>query len=635
MKRFAALFVLLMLVVAAISVAASAEIWKAYVNRDKLNVYAEMDKESKVVKKLKGGDEVALEGRYDSWTGIYYDDKNGDQQVGYVVAKYLSFSMPPEYCEHKWSKWQVTREATCARKGSRKRTCSICGQEQTQDIDRLAHQYGEWIEVKEATCTEEGEQKRTCEVCGHNQTKAIEMVPHEYGKWTVVEEPTCTQKGERVRRCMICAYRDVQELNKLPHEYGRWSVTREASCTEEGQRVRKCAICGRKDVETLDMLPHEYGDWTVTRQPTCTRKGKRVRTCMVCGTQDSESIAMLPHEYRWETTRKTTDHSAGERSKICTVCGYVAATENFDPSGTLRRGARGNAVREAQQLLADQGYLNARSVDGIFGGGMERALVQFQKDQGLNPDGVLWPQTMQRLRHDFGEWEAVTELTRSTDGEYVRVCKDCGYQEQRVIPAGVTIVRRQRSEEVRTVQRMLNAMGYNAGTADGVYGPKLDNAFAAFAAENNMDFEPEQLDPEDVDNLVNGWILSIPDSDWMGAGGRDSKVRLILTITAEPASEGGDPEGISTYSWRLTNMGTERCRFDALLLSFGSAPGFLADNLVMALGNAELQAGGNNSASGSFSVASSWGEGSVNFCALGTSVKTGATWMSNTRTFLQ
>ena len=36
---------------------------------------------------------------------------------------------------------------------------------------------------------------------------------------------------------------------------------------------------------------------------------------------------------------------------------------------------------------------------------------------------------------------------------------------------------------------------------------------------------------------------------------------------------------------------------------------------------------------GSFSVAADWGEGSLNFCAVGTSVKSGATWLSNARTF--
>ena len=45
-------------------------------------------------------------------------------------------------------------------------------------------------------------------------------------------------------------------------------------------------------------------------------------------------------------------------------------------------------------------------------------------DQGLNPDGVAWPQTIKRLHHDFGPWEVITPLTRSVDGEYAGVPKE-------------------------------------------------------------------------------------------------------------------------------------------------------------------------------------------------------------------
>ena len=50
-----------------------------------------------------------------------------------------------------------------------------------------------------------------------------------------------------------------------------------------------------------------------------------------------------------------------------------------------------------QQLLIEQGYLNAGGADGIFGGGSEKALMQYQKDRDLNPDGIGWPQTLKDL----------------------------------------------------------------------------------------------------------------------------------------------------------------------------------------------------------------------------------------------
>ena len=617
----------------ALSGSALALTWTAYVNHDTLKVYEEQDKSSKVVKKLKGGDEVTMEGNYGDWYGIYYDDKKGNECVGYVQSKYMSFAMPEEYCKHKWSEWDVLREPTCAKKGVKTRECSVCGKTEKKDIAKLEHQYGKWTVTEEATCTQKGEEIRKCKVCGNVEEKVLDMLPHEYGKWKVTEEATCTEKGERVRRCSICGHKDVQVLDKLPHEYGKWTVTREASCTEEGERVRKCKFCDHRDVQVLDKLPHDFGSWKVTREATCTKKGKKVRTCRVCGHEETKNIDMLPHSYKWQLTVKTTDHSSGRREKVCTVCGYVDREESFDPDGTLRRGARGDSVKEIQQLLVDQGYLKAGGVDGIFGPGMERAVKQFQGDQGLEPDGVAWPQTIKRLHHDFGEWETVTRPTRVVDGEYVRTCRDCGYQESCTVSAGVSFARRDRGAEIRTLQRMLNDMGYSAGTVDGAYGPKLDMAYENFAAENNLDFASEKLRPVDVDNIVNGWLESIPEAKWKGRGEKNSAVRLVLSVTPEAEADGTSPEEVTTYSWRLSNLGTQRCRFDALLLSFGSDADFLAGNLVMVVGNAELQRDGGNSVSGTFSVTSDWGDGTVHFCAVGTSVSGGETWLSNDRSF--
>jgi hypothetical protein len=90
---------------------------------------------------------------------------------------------------------------------------------------------------------------------------------------------------------------------------------------------------------------------------------------------------------------------------------------------------------------------------------------------------------------------------------------------------------------------------------------------------------------------------------------------------------------VKTYNWRLSNLGTQRCHFDALLLSFGDNPDFQSGNLVMVVGNMDLQRDGGNNAMGTFSVASDWGTGKLNFCAVGTSTTGDQTWLSNVRSF--
>jgi hypothetical protein len=65
---------------------------------------------------------------------------------------------------------------------------------------------------------------------------------------------------------------------------------------------------------------------------------------------------------------------------------------NVDADGrpTLRRGARGDLVRQIQTDLKI-------AVDGIFGPGTEAALRQFQRDHGLVPDGIVGPRTWASL----------------------------------------------------------------------------------------------------------------------------------------------------------------------------------------------------------------------------------------------
>ena len=583
MKRIA-IMLLAIALAAMLGAAALAEGWTEYVNKDGAKVYADYDTDSKVIAKLSKGDKVTVIDVVDmrgKWKEVSVKVK-GKQKRGFMLSKYLDANAP---CHHKWSKWTVIDEPTCVSTGYRERQCLKCGILDDEVMPKTGHTYGKWKVTREPTCTREGQKTRSCVVCGHKQTQAIEKAPHEYGKWTVTKEPTCTAKGSRYRKCKVCGYKQEQVMDKLPHDFGKWVVEKEATCTE---------------------------------------KGLRTRTCRECGYEEEQSIDKLPHDYKWQIIEKATDHSSGTRQQVCQVCGHAEPAVSYDPKGTLRRGDRGDEVRAVQKLLADQDYLSANGVDGIFGGGMERAIMQFQKDQGLNPDGIAWPQTIKRLNHDFEPWTVAAPLTRWANGERVRKCKDCGYMQRETINAGA-IERKDRGEDVRTIQKMLGGLGYNPGGFDGIYGAKLDTAYAGFADDHSVDFQPGTLWPGHVDALVNGWMAAQSADSWRGKGDSSSPVDLALTVT--PVGDAED--GICTYSWHLANLGSRSCTFEALLLSFGDAPDFRQNTMTVVIDGIELKANNANSASGRFTVASDWGEGTPNFCALAVVDKTGEIWDSN------
>ena len=65
---------------------------------------------------------------------------------------------------------------------------------------------------------------------------------------------------------------------------------------------------------------------------------------------------------------------------------------------TLRRGSKGQAVREMQETLLQLGYdLGPCGADGDFGKCTEAAVRCFQKDRGLEADGICGPKTWAAL----------------------------------------------------------------------------------------------------------------------------------------------------------------------------------------------------------------------------------------------
>jgi peptidoglycan hydrolase-like protein with peptidoglycan-binding domain len=65
---------------------------------------------------------------------------------------------------------------------------------------------------------------------------------------------------------------------------------------------------------------------------------------------------------------------------------------------TVRRGSKGEDVRYVQTILYNLGYnLGSYGIDGDFGRATEAAVKEFQRDHGLNADGVVGPLTYDEL----------------------------------------------------------------------------------------------------------------------------------------------------------------------------------------------------------------------------------------------
>lgn len=65
-------------------------------------------------------------------------------------------------------------------------------------------------------------------------------------------------------------------------------------------------------------------------------------------------------------------------------------------SKVLKFGSRGSEVSKLQQTLNNKGY-SAGTVDGIYGSKTQKAVINFQKNNGLLVDGIAGPQTQKAL----------------------------------------------------------------------------------------------------------------------------------------------------------------------------------------------------------------------------------------------
>lgn len=74
----------------------------------------------------------------------------------------------------------------------------------------------------------------------------------------------------------------------------------------------------------------------------------------------------------------------------------LTATCAFSVSALSKIGSRSKEVKEIQLALKSRGYYTG-NIDSIFGTRTKKAVIAFQKDNGLTPDGIVGKKTLKAL----------------------------------------------------------------------------------------------------------------------------------------------------------------------------------------------------------------------------------------------
>ncbi len=147
------------------------------------------------------------------------------------------------------------------------------------------------------------------------------------------------------------------------------------------------------------------------------------------------------------------------------------------PGDPLRRGARGSEVQEIQFYLRRISRFNpvveSPALDGIFGGGTERAVISFQNAYGLTPNGIIAEP----------DWDRLVEVYNGTLDNVDEPSDSIG-----VIPfPNETFTVGSRGEYVKYIQQSLNIVNNVFLTVpeiaeDGIFGSETARAVNAFSA---------------------------------------------------------------------------------------------------------------------------------------------------------
>ncbi|MBQ8320377.1 MAG: spore cortex-lytic enzyme [Clostridia bacterium] len=165
----------------------------------------------------------------------------------------------------------------------------------------------------------------------------------------------------------------------------------------------------------------------------------------------------------------------------------------------LRQGAKGGEVKEVQRRLKSWGYYNG-AVDGIFGAGTKKAVIAFQKKNGLTADGVVGKATYKALGMN-GSYNVLENQVPSVSGTN-------GFSESDVYLLARTIYAEGRGEPY-TGQVAIGAVVMNRirsdsfpNTVAGVVYQK--NAFTA-VNDGQINLTPNDTAMKAARDAINGW----------------------------------------------------------------------------------------------------------------------------------
>ena len=368
-------------------------------------------------------------------------------------------------CTHTYGEKTIITPATCTTYGSYTKTCTTCGYVYKGQIPKTQHNY-EWKVTTPATCNSTGVETKICTNCGKTNGQRQIPATGEHNWETVETIPaTCTSKEKQKQKCTVC-HTTRTTINENSHyadhtwtegdgtvtctkcgweHTHRWvedtSKTVPATCTSEGSKTYYCTAdykdydqevhkCHSTKTVTLAKTAHHWvngvctecgatheHDWqeqtSLAKSPTCTEKGSKTYKCSKCGETKVEEIPATGH------TWKIHQIAQNKSECKCSVCGATKAHDlkvvSKDPATCTKKGIIHYVCKDCGKKVRD----NDPDAPALG-------------HDWKNRDGMCSRCNAQHT-HDWGEWKTTTPADCTTEGEEVRQCNTCRFEETRTL----------------------------------------------------------------------------------------------------------------------------------------------------------------------------------------------------------
>lgn len=177
------------------------------------------------------------------------------------------------------------------------------------------------------------------------------------------------------------------------------------------------------------------------------------------------------------TPVKPIDYSQGQTAGTIETPKTATSKVSVSNRRTVYQGSENNDVLALQQILNSYGY--DLEEDGIFGSGTNRAVLSFQRDHGLEVDGIVGPATWQALGEGAGTNATTVTRQQPQDTSSGTSVSASGRPE---ISYGDT------GNHVTALQQLLNSQGADL-EVDGIFGEDTYRAVTRFQSAHGLEVD--------------------------------------------------------------------------------------------------------------------------------------------------